>query len=80
MTRDNFVAHDKLGVELDRRGRPEEALAQYREALRIRPGDRNASENVAQANFAAGAACWRSRSLRRPWSASRRGCAQLLKS
>lgn len=55
VTQDNFVAHDNLGVELDQRGRPEEALAQYREALRIRPGDRNASENVAQANFAAGA-------------------------
>ena len=55
VTRDNFAAHDNLGVELDRRGRAAEALAQYREALRIRPGDRNASANVAQANFAAGA-------------------------
>jgi protein O-mannosyl-transferase len=55
VTRDNFVAHDNLGVELDRRGRAEEALAEYREALRIRPGDRNASENVAQANFQTGA-------------------------
>jgi protein O-mannosyl-transferase len=55
VTQGNFVAHDNLGVELDRRGRADEALAHYREALRIRPGDRNASENVAQANFAAGA-------------------------
>ena len=55
VTRDNFVAHDNLGVELDRRGRADEALAQYREALRIRPGDRNASTNFAQASFAAGA-------------------------
>jgi len=55
VTRDNFVAHDNLGVELDRRGRADEALVQYREALRIAPGDRNASQNFAQASFAAGA-------------------------
>jgi Tfp pilus assembly protein PilF len=55
VTDGNFVAHDNLGVELDRRGRTEEALVEYRKALHIRPGDRNASENVAQANFAAGA-------------------------
>jgi tetratricopeptide (TPR) repeat protein len=55
VTDGNFVAHDNLGVELDRRGRTEEALVEYREALHIRPGDRNASENVAQANFAVGA-------------------------
>ena len=55
VTQGNFVAHDNLGVELDRRGRAEEALAEYREALRIRPGDRNASQNFAQASFQAGA-------------------------
>jgi tetratricopeptide (TPR) repeat protein len=55
VTRNNFVAHDNLGVEFDRRGLADEALAHYREALRIRPSDRNASANVAQANFAAGA-------------------------
>ena len=55
VTSGNFVAHDNLGVELDRRGRPEEALAEYRQALRLRPADRNASENVAQACFSAGA-------------------------
>ena len=54
VTNGNFVAHDNLGVELDRQGRPEEALAQYREAIRIRPGDRNSEGNYAQANFAAG--------------------------
>ena len=52
VTRDNFVAHDNLGVELDRRGRSEEALAHYREAIRIRPGDRNSESNYAQATFA----------------------------
>jgi tetratricopeptide (TPR) repeat protein len=55
VTSGNFVAHDNLGVELDRLGRPEEALAHYREAVRIQPGDRNATANFAQANFAAGA-------------------------
>jgi protein O-mannosyl-transferase len=54
VTEDNFVAHDNLGVELDRLGRPEEALAEYRETLRIRPGDRHGEENFAQASFAKG--------------------------
>jgi tetratricopeptide (TPR) repeat protein len=54
VTRDNFVAHDNLGVELDRRGRAEEALAHYREAVRIRPGDRNSEANYAGATFAKG--------------------------
>ena len=54
VTTDNFVAHDNLGVELDRLGRPEEALAEYRETLRIRPGDRNGEENFAQASFTKG--------------------------
>jgi Flp pilus assembly protein TadD len=51
VTQDNFVAHDNLGVELDRRGRSEEAIAQYRETLRIKPGDRIAESNLAQATF-----------------------------
>jgi tetratricopeptide (TPR) repeat protein len=55
VTHDNFVAHDNLGVELDRASRPEEALAQYRQALRIRPWDRNARSNYAEAIFARGA-------------------------
>jgi tetratricopeptide (TPR) repeat protein len=52
VTPDNFLAHDNLGVELDRRGRPEEALAHYREAIRIKPGDRHGEANYAQASFA----------------------------
>jgi tetratricopeptide (TPR) repeat protein len=52
VTEDNFAAHDNLGVELDRLGRGEEALAHYREAIRIRPGDRNSESNYAQATFA----------------------------
>ncbi len=52
VTTDNYVAHDNLGVELDRLGRPEEALAQYRETIRIRPGDRHGEYNLSQAIFA----------------------------
>jgi tetratricopeptide (TPR) repeat protein len=54
VTEDNFVAHGNLGVELDRIGRPEEALAEYRETLRIKPGDRHGEQNFAQASFAKG--------------------------
>ncbi len=54
VTHDNFVAHDNLGVELDALGRHGEALAQYRETLRIEPGDRNGEANYAQASFAEG--------------------------
>ncbi len=54
VTGDNFVAHDNRGVELDRLGRFDEALAEYRETLRIEPGDRNGEENFAQASFAQG--------------------------
>ena len=54
VTRDNFVAHDNRGVELDRRGRYDEAIAEYRETLRIKPGDRNGESNLAQASFAKG--------------------------
>ena len=54
VTRDNYVAHDNLGVELDRLGRADEALAEYRETIRIRPGDRHGEYNYAQAVFAKG--------------------------
>jgi tetratricopeptide (TPR) repeat protein len=54
VTRDNFVAHDNLGVELDRRGRPDEAIAHYRETLRIKPGDRIGAGNLAQSLFEKG--------------------------
>jgi tetratricopeptide (TPR) repeat protein len=54
VTGENFVAHDNRGVELDRLGRSEEALAEYRETLRIKPGDRNGEGNLAQASFAIG--------------------------
>lgn len=54
VTDENYIAHDNLGVELDRQGRSEEALAEYREAVRIQPGDRHAEYNFSQALFAKG--------------------------
>jgi Flp pilus assembly protein TadD len=54
VTSGNFVAHDNLGVELDRRGRQDEAILHYRETLRIKPGDRIGSANLAQALFEKG--------------------------
>jgi tetratricopeptide (TPR) repeat protein len=54
VTSDNFVAHDNLGIELDKRGRHEEALEHYRETLRIKPGDAYGEENYAQATFQKG--------------------------
>jgi tetratricopeptide (TPR) repeat protein len=53
-TEDNFTAHNNLGVELDRRGQFEEALVQYSETLRIKPGDLHGEDNYAQASFAKG--------------------------
>jgi protein O-mannosyl-transferase len=49
VTDGNFVAHNNLGVELDRRGQSDAALEHYREAIRIRPGDRNSERNYGQA-------------------------------
>jgi hypothetical protein len=60
VTEGNYVAHDNLGVELDRLGRHDEALAEYREAIRIRPGDRHGEFNYAQAVFAKGEIALRS--------------------
>jgi tetratricopeptide (TPR) repeat protein len=54
VTKGNYIAHDNLGVELDARGRAEEALAQYRETLRLKPGDRHGESNYAMATFAKG--------------------------
>jgi tetratricopeptide (TPR) repeat protein len=54
VTSDNFIAHNSLGVELDQRNQPEAALAHYREAVRIRPGDRASETNYSQALFAKG--------------------------
>jgi tetratricopeptide (TPR) repeat protein len=73
VTDDNFVAHNNLGAELDRLGRPEEALAEYRETLRIKPGDRHGEENFAQASFAKGERLLRQRDSRGAIAALRDG-------
>jgi len=51
VTDGNYLAHDNLGVELDRAGRTDEAVAEYRTAVTIRPGDRNSEYNYGQALF-----------------------------
>jgi tetratricopeptide (TPR) repeat protein len=45
-TRDNEIAHNNLGVALVQQGRVEEAVAHYREALRITPTYLEARKNL----------------------------------
>jgi tetratricopeptide (TPR) repeat protein len=45
-TPDNAIARFTLGDALGQQGRPEEAMAQYREALRLNPGYVNAHNNL----------------------------------
>jgi tetratricopeptide (TPR) repeat protein len=45
-TRDNWAARSNLGMALSEQGRMEEAIAQYREALRINPPDADAHTNL----------------------------------
>ncbi|HUZ07326.1 MAG TPA: tetratricopeptide repeat protein, partial [Candidatus Paceibacterota bacterium] len=47
VTRDNEVAHLNLGVALERQGRDAEAVAEYREALRIYPKSSETHNNLA---------------------------------
>ena len=42
-------AHNNLGIALFRRGRLDEAIASYHQALRLRPADAQASNNLATA-------------------------------
>jgi tetratricopeptide (TPR) repeat protein len=46
LTENNYVAHDQLGDFLARQGRTEEAAAQFRVALAIRPDDLPANLNL----------------------------------
>ena len=46
LTENNYVAHDSLGDSLAREGRTEEAAAQFRAALAIRPDDLPANLNL----------------------------------
>ena len=49
VTRDNWFVENNLGVALFDAGRNEEALACFRESLRINPEDRNALNNLGSA-------------------------------
>jgi tetratricopeptide (TPR) repeat protein len=46
VTRDNWVAHNFLGVAAGREGRLEEAMAHYREAVRINPSSADMRYNL----------------------------------
>ncbi|HUK14019.1 MAG TPA: tetratricopeptide repeat protein [Thermoanaerobaculaceae bacterium] len=48
-TRDNYRAHDELGIALAREGNVDEAIAHYAEALRIRPDFAPAHNNLGNA-------------------------------
>ncbi|HEV2691667.1 MAG TPA: tetratricopeptide repeat protein [Verrucomicrobiae bacterium] len=41
VTKDNYLAYDNLGLALERQSRPTEALAAYRESLRLDPSHRS---------------------------------------
>ena len=45
----NNLAHSDLGVELARLGRFDEAILQYKEAMKIRPGDAESHSNLGNA-------------------------------
>ena len=49
VTRDNWFVQNNLGAALFAAGRNEEALACFRETLRLNPGDRNALNNIGSA-------------------------------
>jgi tetratricopeptide (TPR) repeat protein len=64
-TRDNWVIHYDLAGVLQAEGRSEEAIAHYREALRIVPDRADATFNLAMALAAAGRADEAEASIRR---------------
>ena len=54
VTTDNHVAHNNLGVPLDKQGRHKEAIKHYQEALRIKPGWAEAHYNLGVAKAGQG--------------------------
>jgi tetratricopeptide (TPR) repeat protein len=50
----DFVAHANLAAALEQRGRPDEAIAEYRRALRARPGSAAVLNNLGAALQASG--------------------------
>jgi hypothetical protein len=47
--KNNWEAHARLGLVLSKEGRLDEAIGQYREALRLKPGDADAHYDLANA-------------------------------
>jgi len=54
VTTDNHLAHNNLGVPLDKQGRHGEAIKHYQEALRIKPGWAEAHYNLGMAKTGQG--------------------------
>ena len=54
VTRNNYVALDNYGNALFDKGRPDEAIREFREALRLKPDDANAHYNLGAAFGAMG--------------------------
>jgi Flp pilus assembly protein TadD len=75
VTENNFVAHDNLGVELDRLGRYDAAISEYRETLRIKPGDPHGERNLSQALLARGERQFESQSFDAALASLREGLA-----
>jgi len=46
VTEDNYVAHNNLGLALEKKGQTDEAVRQYQEALRLTPGFAEAHNNL----------------------------------
>ena len=46
VTEDNYVAHNNLGLALEKKGQTDEAIGQFREALRLNPGFAEAHNNL----------------------------------
>ena len=53
-TEGNYVAHYNLGLALDEKGRVEEEIAQYQQALQIKPDYMQAHINLGDAFFQTG--------------------------
>jgi Flp pilus assembly protein TadD, contains TPR repeats len=47
VTKNNYIAHEGLGVALALEGRPEDAMTEYRETLRIKPDSKATHYNLA---------------------------------
>ncbi len=51
VTHNNYIAHNNLGSALNEKGQTEEAISQFEQALRIKPDDPLARNNLAVAHY-----------------------------